>query len=435
MRARDLLEKVRDCRPLNGEELRWLARGIADGGLTDAQVGAFAMAARLNGLMGEARVGLTLAMRDTGDVLRWDLPGPVVDKHSTGGIGDCVSLLTAPALAACGVFVPKISGRGLGHTGGTLDKMEAIPGVSTRLDEDRMRRIVAETGAVIASASGEIAPADARLYAVRDVTGTVESIDLIVSSILSKKLAGGADALVLDIKSGSGAFMGEDAAAMELGRALVDTANGAGCAARGLVTDMNQPLAPSIGNALELVPVMEALSGRRSVGRLLEVAWALGGELLSMVGRAGSPEEGAERIREAIESGRAAERFGSMVKMMGGPSDFVERWKDRLPAAPALLDVFAEASGTVAAIDGRVLGNAVVALGGGRRREGDRIDPSVGISDVVALGEEVAEGDLLLRIHASSVEEAKREEEAVRGAISVAPSAPPPPDLIRGRLV
>ncbi len=433
MHARVILEKVRDRAPLDVEELRWLARSIADGGLTDAQVGAFAMAVRLNGLSTEARVGLTLAMRDTGNVMRWDLPGPVVDKHSTGGIGDCASLIIAPALAACGVFVPMISGRGLGHTGGTLDKLEAIPGLSTRVDEVRMRSIVAEAGAAIVAAGGGIAPADARLYAVRDVTGTVESIDLIVSSILSKKLAGGIDALILDIKWGSGAFMEDYDAAAELGRALVETANGAGCATRGLITDMNQPLAPSAGNSLEMISVMETLTGRRTDGRLLEVSAALAGELLEMAGQAENPLAGADRIREAIAGGRAAERFGAMVRMMGGPSDFVERWMDRLPAAPVILDVFAAESGSVAAFDGRDLGNAVVGLGGGRLRENDRIDPSVGFSDIAALGDEVSEGDLLLRIHAGSVEEARWAEEAVRGAISIG-SPGPSPDTIRARL-
>lgn len=434
MHARVILEKVRDRAPLDVEELRWLARSIADGGLTDAQVGAFAMAVRLNGLSTEARVGLTLAMRDTGNVMRWDLPGPVVDKHSTGGIGDCASLIIAPALAACGVFVPMISGRGLGHTGGTLDKLEAIPGLSTRVDEVRMRSIVAEAGAAIVAAGGGIAPADARLYAVRDVTGTVESIDLIVSSILSKKLAGGIDALILDIKWGSGAFMEDYDAAAELGRALVETANGAGCATRGLITDMNQPLAPSAGNSLEMISVMETLTGRRTDGRLLEVSAALAGELLEMAGQAENPLAGADRIREAIAGGRAAERFGAMVRMMGGPTDFVERWMDRLPAAPVILDVFAAESGSVAAFDGRDLGNAVVGLGGGRLRENDRIDPSVGFSDIAALGDEVSEGDLLLRIHAGSVEEARWAEEAVRGAISIGSPGPPPPDTIRARL-
>ncbi|HID67419.1 MAG TPA: thymidine phosphorylase, partial [Roseibacterium sp.] len=241
--ARTILTKLRQGEQLSKADVFWFAEGLATGVVSDAQAGAFAMAVCQQGLGEAGRVHLTNAMRETGHVMQWRLDGPVIDKHSTGGVGDCVSLLLAPALAACGAFVPMITGRGLGHTGGTLDKLEAIPGYNTDVSPDDLQDIVADIGCAIVGASAEIAPADKRLYAVRDVTGTVASIDLITASILSKKLAAGLEALVLDVKVGSGAFMGTDAEAMSLAQALVATAQGAGCMTTALVTDMSQPLA------------------------------------------------------------------------------------------------------------------------------------------------------------------------------------------------
>ncbi|MEP1253734.1 MAG: thymidine phosphorylase, partial [Alphaproteobacteria bacterium] len=256
MDARAIIAKLRRGTEPDRDELTWFAAGLADGSVSDAQAGAFAMGVCLRGLGEEGRVALTLAMRNSGDTLRWDLPGPVLDKHSTGGVGDCVSLVLAPALAACGAYVPMISGRGLGHTGGTLDKMEAIPGLRTGLDEARFRQVVDVAGCAIVSATADIAPADKRLYAVRDVTATVESLDLITASILSKKLAAGLQGLVLDVKVGSGAFMKTPDDARDLAEALVTTANMAGCPTSAIISDMNQPLAPSLGNALEVADVM-----------------------------------------------------------------------------------------------------------------------------------------------------------------------------------
>ena len=258
--------------------LRWFADGLASGAVSDAQAGAFAMAVCLQGLSVEGRRALTLAMRDTGDVLNWGLDGPVLDKHSTGGVGDCVSLLLAPALAACGAYVPMISGRGLGHTGGTLDKLESIPGVSTSVSEDHLRHMMRDMGCAIVGATAQIAPADKRLYAIRDVTATVESLDLITASILSKKLAASPDALVLDVKIGSGAFMKTAKDARTLAQSLCDTANAAGCRTSALITDMNQPLAPALGNALEVAEVMRVLT-EGAAGPLAEITATLGGEL------------------------------------------------------------------------------------------------------------------------------------------------------------
>jgi thymidine phosphorylase len=431
-----------DARLINGrlrrgetpseEELRWFVRGLASGEVTDAQAGAFAMGVVLRGLGEEGRVALTLAMRDSGRVLDWDLGKPVVDKHSTGGVGDAVSLILAPALAACGVAVPMISGRGLGHTGGTLDKMEAIPGVEPKVSEDLLRRIVAEVGCAVAGATAEIAPADRRLYAIRDVSGTVESIDLITASILSKKLAAGLEGLVLDVKVGSGAFMKTDADARALAQALVAAANGAGCPTAALVTDMDEPLCPALGNAVEVALCLEVMEGNRlAAPRLHDLTVALGGRLLALVGE--EEGEAEERIAEAIESGLAMERFERMVAMMGGPHDLAGSWEGRLPKAPVTLAVEARQAGHVNAFDGEALGLAVVHLGGGRLKETDRIDPAVGLTEVVRRGQSVERGDPLALVHARDEEAARRAAEAVRAAIRIG-EAPDIGPLVRERI-
>lgn len=432
--ARAIIVKIRDGLAPSADELAWFARGLADGSVSDAQAGAFAMAVLLKGLGEEGRIALTRSMRDSGHVLTWDLPGPVIDKHSTGGIGDCVSLLLAPALAVCGAYVPMISGRGLGHTGGTLDKLESIPGFRTGLTEDQLRRQVDDVRCAIVSASAEIAPADRRLYAVRDVTGTVESIDLITASILSKKLAAGLEALVLDVKCGSGAFMKTLKAAEALARALVSTAQGAGCMTSALITDMSQPLITSAGNALEVGEVMETLTGTSVDTVLRDITVALGGEALALGGLAKDAPDGAARILKALESGAAAECFGRMVAAQGGPADFVERWPDRLPAAPVIVEVPSPGSGHIAAIDGQVLGFAVVALGGGRRREGERINPSVGLSDLAGLGLQLRAGDPLAMVHAPSEQAAAQAIAAVQSAYRIAETAPLAPPLILKRI-
>ena len=394
MDARTVIAALRRGEEPSTEGLRWFAEGLADGSVSAAQAGAFAMGICLRGLTEENRVALTLAMRDSGHVMRWDLDGPVVDKHSTGGVGDCVSLVLAPALAACGVYVPMISGRGLGHTGGTLDKLDAIPGYVVDPDEARFRHVVREAGCAIVSASAEIAPADRRLYAIRDVTATVESLDLITSSILAKKLAAGLEGLVLDVKVGSGAFMKTDADARALAQALVSTANAAGCPTTAFVTDMNQPIAAALGNALEVDAAMRVLTGRDE-GPLYELTLALGGALLGGTG-ATDPEA---KLRTALSSGAAAERMGRMVYGLGGPRNFVEDWGRYLPEATVIREIPAPEGGHVAAIDGEALGLAVVRLGGGRTVETDMIDPAVGLSDVVRLGARVEKGAAVRRSH------------------------------------
>ena len=423
MDARAIIATLRKGGTPDADALSWFAQGLADGSVSDAQAGAFAMGVCLNGLTDTGRAALTAAMRDSGKVLRWDLDAPVLDKHSTGGVGDCVSLILAPALAACGVYVPMISGRGLGHTGGTLDKLESIPGFRTTLTEDQLRQVVSKVGCAIVSASADIAPADKRLYAIRDVTATVESLDLITASILSKKLAAGLEGLVLDVKCGSGAFMKSQDDARALARALVDTANATGCPTSALITDMSQPLAPSLGNALEVIDVMRVLTGTAS-GRLSELTVALGGALLEQAG----VDDAHAKVKASIANGTAAEKFGAMVYAMGGPVHFVEDWARFLPEAPVIREVTAATSGTVTAIDGEALGLIVVALGGGRQVESDVVNPAVGLSDVVSVGDRVTKGQPLARVHAARESQADKAEQALRAAITLTdgPATSPP---------
>lgn len=419
MDARQIISKKRDGTRLSEAEIRWFADGLASGGVTDAQAGAFAMAALLNGMDEAERVALTLAMRDSGDVQAWDLPGPVLDKHSTGGIGDNVSLMLAPALAVCGAYVPMISGRGLGHTGGTLDKLDAIPGYRSEVSSDDMRRIVRDVGCAIVGATGDIAPADKRLYAIRDVTGTVESLDLICASILSKKLAAGLDGLVLDVKTGSGAFLAKSEQADALAEALVSVANGTGCRTAALITDMNEPLATCAGNAIEVQNAIWFLKGDHVDSRLWDVTVALGGLLLEIGGLAERAAEGQAMIEAALSSGRAAEVFQKMVVALGGPSDLLESPGRHLATAPFSGDVLAPASGFVAGIDGRALGLAVVDLGGGRKAGGDKIDPAVGLDDLAGLGVAVNKGEPLATVHARDKSSLQAALQAVQAAYRI----------------
>lgn len=426
----EIIRRKRDGAVLRPEEIREFVAGITSGAVSDAQAAAFAMAVFFRGMNAAESVALTLAMRDSGRVMRWpELSGPVLDKHSTGGVGDKVSLILAPILAACGAFVPMISGRGLGHTGGTLDKLDSIPGYDTRPGTARFRRVVAEAGCAIVGQTGDLAPADGRLYAIRDVTATVESLPLIVASILSKKLAAGLDALVMDVKLGSGAFLPDRREAERLARALVEVARGAGLSCRALLTDMNQVLGHSAGNALEVAEAVAMLRGEAAEERLRCVILALCGELLALGGLAQSVESGRELAEKALAGGAAAERFAAMVRGLGGPADFLERAESRLPKAPCVRPVAAPQDGHVQAIDVRALGLAIIRLGGGRRRPEDAIDHAVGLSRVVGLGARLAAGDPLCLLHARSEEDLGRIEAAVREAFVVGDVAatPPPP--------
>jgi thymidine phosphorylase len=371
-------------------------------------------------------VALTLAMTQSGRVLHWGdagLRGPVVDKHSTGGVGDKVSLVLAPIVAACGGVVPMVSGRGLGHTGGTLDKLAALPGYQTQPDQARLLAVLRSAGCAIVGASDDIAPADRRLYAIRDVTATVESVPLITASILSKKLAAGLGHLVMDVKLGNGAFMTDLGAARTLARSLVDVATGAGLPCRALITDMNQVLGRTAGNALEVQESIAFLTGADRCPRLLALTLALAAQMLHGAGLAASLADGAAQAMAALDSGRAAEHFARMVAGLGGPADVLAA--PHLPTAPVQQDVPAARSGWVAAVDTRALGLAVVALGGGRRVASDAVDPRVGFSQLRPLGSAVQAGDALLRVHAASAADAQAACGAVLAAITIADAAPP----------
>lgn len=403
MLPQEIIRKKRDGARLTRDEITWFVNGLVSGAVTEMQASALAMAVFFNGMDRDEAVALTLAMRASGDVLDWSgdrFGGPVLDKHSTGGVGDNVSLLLAPAVAACGGFVPMISGRGLGHTGGTLDKLDAVPGYRTQPDTPLFRKVVREVGCAIIGQTEALAPADKRLYAIRDVTATVESIPLITASILSKKLAAGLQGLAMDVKTGSGAFMPTLEQARALAASIVAVANGAGMATTALITDMNEALAPAAGNAVEVMNAVENLTGRRRDGRLLAVTIALGGEMLAVGGLVATPAEGEARIARALESGAAAEVFGRMVQALGGPADLMQRPSAHLAVAPIIRPVLAEQAGTVAAVDTRGLGLAVVALGGGRTRAADPVDPAVGLTELAGLGERIEADRPLALVHA-----------------------------------
>jgi len=423
----EIIRRKRDGEVLSDAELRFFAAGIGDGSIGEGQIAAFAMAVFFRGLCMDERVALTLAMRDSGDVLCWDelgLDGPILDKHSTGGVGDVVSLMLGPLLAACGAYVPMISGRGLGHTGGTLDKLESIPGYDVTPDNATFRRALQQAGVAIIGQTGRLAPADARFYATRDVTATVESIDLITASILSKKLAAGLDALVMDVKVGDGAFMPTYAASQELAQSIADVATGAGTPTTALLTDMNQCLARSAGNALEVAEAVEFLSGGGREGRLGEVTMALCAEVMQTGGLAATADEAHAALAAALDSGRAAEAFGRMVAELGGPSDFVERPNNYLPTAPVTLEVFAQRDGVVVGVATRDLGMCVVRLGGGRTNAGQGIDHAVGLAEVAGIGDAVSAERPLAVVHARDEAAAARAAAGLLAAFEVGDADP-----------
>lgn len=428
----EIIRAKRDGQALEGQAIRQFVSGIADGSVGDEQIGAFAMAVFLNDMNDAERIALTEAIRDSGEVLDWrdmDLPGPVIDKHSTGGVGDVVSLILGPWVAACGGHVPMVSGRGLGHTGGTLDKLESIPGYDIAPSSEQFRQLVKEVGVAIIGQTGDLAIADKRFYAVRDVTATVESIPLIVASILGKKLACGLDALVMDVKTGGGAFMPTQEASWELARAIATIATGAGTPTRALITDMDQALAGSAGNAVEVAEALAVLRGERLDSRLYRVTHALAVEMLKAGGLASDAADAANRLDTALASGAAAERFARMVAGLGGPADIVERSDRYLPQAPVVRPVYAGESGQLAAMDTRALGMAVVELGGGRRQAGAAIDHAVGLSEIAALGERVDGERPLAVVHARSETDVERAAASLRTAMQLG-AAPPPRPLV-----
>ena len=420
-----LIRCKRDGQRLDAKQLRIIAKGIASGDWSEGQVGAFAMALAWRGMAIDECREFTLALRDSGHVLRWDdLPGPVLDKHSTGGVGDCVSLLLAPLLAACGAYVPMISGRGLGHTGGTLDKLESLPGYNVNPPAWQLRKTVAEVGCAIIGQSDDLVPADRRLYGVRDVTETVDVPDMMVASILSKKLAGGAQAMVLDIKTGNGAQLTDMASARALADRMLAVAAGSGLHLRAALTDMDQVLGRDAGNALEVRAVLDLLCGRGGCERLRDLSLAMSAELLRLGGIAPTTQDASAKVRHALDSGAAAERFARMVSALGGPMDLLERPEAYLPRAPLQRDVLAPADGYVAAIDVRALGHVVVGLGGGRKHPAQAIDHAVGLSNVIGRGARVQAGQPIATIHARGEAETLLASDAVRRAFVIADRAP-----------
>jgi len=399
MLPQEIIRKKRDGHSLCDEEIRFFVEGVANGGIADGQVAAFAMAVFFQSMSSDECASLTRAMTDSGDRMSWDVDGPVLDKHSTGGVGDLVSLVLGPMIAACGGYVPMISGRGLGHTGGTLDKLESIPGYNALPDNDLFHKTVREAGVAIIGQTGNLAPADGRFYAIRDVTATVESIPLITASILSKKLAAGLGGLVMDVKTGSGAFMSTHAESIALAESIVSVAERAGLKTSALITCMDEPLAPCAGNAVEVREAVRYLTGECRDSRLHAVVMALCSEMLILGGLAGNEESAKDLLLHALESGDAAERFGRMVASLGGPSDFVDKCGSYLPDAPVKVPVFATKNGFVSALDTRKLGLAVVCQGGGRTRTGQSIDHSVGLTDIVRVGQQVKAGEVLAVMH------------------------------------
>ncbi len=432
MLAPEVIRKKRDGGTLTEQEIAFLVGGITDGGLSDAQVGALAMAFFLRGLEPQERLTLTTAMRDSGSVLEWDLDQPVVDKHSTGGVGDKVSLMLAPILAAAGAAVPMISGRGLGHTGGTLDKLDSIPGYTSVPATEVIKRVVREVGCAIVGQTSDLAPADRRLYAVRDATGTVESIPLIVASILSKKLAEGLDSLVLDVKTGSGAFMAERDDAFALATALTEVANGAGVSTVALVTDMNEVLGTTAGNALEVREAVHYLTGAAREPRLHEVTVALAAAALVQSRLSADEDSARAKVEEVLASGAAAERFGAMVAALGGPADFLEN--PALPEASVTRPVAPERPGYVASVDTRAVGLVVTGLGGNRRREDDQIDYGVGLSQIAPIGSQVGPDTPLAIVHARGDASAAEAATALLSAVTIGPEPPAGRPVLLGRV-
>jgi thymidine phosphorylase len=425
----------RDGGTLEAAELARIVRAIVDGSLSDAQVGAFAMAVTLRGMTPAECADFTRAVRDSGEVFDWRAespPGPVIDKHSTGGVGDLVSLALGPMLAACGAWVPMIVGRGLAHTGGTLDKLESIPGYQSRPPPERVRRAVREAGVAIVGAGDRIAPADRRLYAIRDVTATVDCLPLIVASILSKKLAAGLEALVLDIKFGNGAVLPEPERGRELARAMISTAAAAGLPMSALLTDMSEPLARSAGNALEMHEAIRMLRGERTDPRLIEVTLALGAEVM-VLGKVAKDEKAARSLlSRSITSGSAAERFARMVASLGGPADILEKPDAYLAKAAFVADVPAARDGVIVAIDTRAVGFAVVSLGGGRTAPDDTVDHAVGFDRLLPVGTAVKKGDAIARVHAVDAGAAGVAAAALTAAFAIGERPPKAQPLVQG---
>ncbi len=427
----EVIRRKREGEVLSEQEIREFILGVTGNTVSEGQVSALAMAIFFQGMNIDERVAMTCAMRDSGEVLDWSkegLNGPILDKHSTGGVGDVVSLMLGPMIAACGGYVPMISGRGLGHTGGTLDKFDSIPGYNTNASEDLLRKVVKETGVAIIGQTGELAPADKRIYAIRDVTATVESVDMITASILAKKLAEGLDALVMDVKVGSGAFMPTYEKSVELAESIVRVANGAGVKTTALLTDMNQCLASSAGNAVEVREAVRYLTGEYRNERLHEINMVQSAELLVSGGLAEDTDQAMDKLMTVLDNGKAAEIFGEMVAGLGGPADFMDKYDEYLPKASIIKPVFftgaSEDEGYITSMNARDVGIAVIQLGGGRKVAADSIDYAVGITDICRLGDKLEAGKPIATIHANDETSWNQAADMLRNTISTGNTAP-----------
>ncbi|WP_431053302.1 thymidine phosphorylase [Roseateles sp. L2-2] len=431
MLAQEIIRTKREGHALDEAQIGHFVRGLVDGSWSEGQVAALGMAVFLRGMGRDEAVALTRAMMNSGRVLSWpDMPGPVLDKHSSGGVGDKLSLMIAPLVAACGGYVPMIAGRGLGHTGGTVDKLEAIPGYTTTPAPADFDRIVRTLGCAIIGQTSDLAPADKRFYAVRDITATVESVPLITASILSKKLAAGLQGLAMDIKCGNGAFAATPAFGRELAQSIVDVAGGAGLRTRALITDMNQVLGQEVGNALEVRGAIDYLTGRQPrEARTHELTLALCAEMLVLGGIAPDTASARVKLQAALDSGAAAERFAMMVAALGGPADLLEKPEAHLAAAPVVRPIPAPRAGRLVGMNTRDLGLVIVELGGGRRLPGDALDMRVGLDRFAQLGEVVAAGDPIAFVHAADEASADRAIAQVLAAITIGdtPSWTPTP--------
>ena len=404
----NIIRQKRNKQILTINEIQCFVDGLKNGDFTDAQVGSMAMAIWLNGMTTDEVVNLTMAMRDSGTVVDWQnkLDKPIVDKHSTGGVGDKVSLMLAPIVAACGANVPMIAGQGLGHTGGTVDKLEAIPGFNVRPSLPEFQATVKEQGTAIISQTKDLAPADKRLYSIRDVTSTVESIPLITASILSKKLAAGLESLVMDVKVGNGAMMADIESAQALAHSIVSVANGAGTPTQALITDMNQPLGTTVGNALEIQETIDYLTGKHREPRLHEITIALAARMLLTSKIAADIQQATDLAEEALTSGKAAEIFSQMITAMGGPADLLTNAENILPKANVIKNIVAPSAGFIGTMDTRAIGMALVQMGGGRVDHNQKLDYSVGFSDIKPKGTKVDEGDIVAIVHANDESQA-----------------------------
>ncbi len=424
MFPQEIIIKKRDNRILNKDEINFFINGVANGSISDCQIGAFTMAVFLNSLEEQELVNLTLAMRDSGNVLKWNLDAPIIDKHSTGGVGDKLSLMLAPILACFPAYIPMLAGRGLGHTGGTLDKLDSIPGYTTSVSPDKFQQTVKNVGCAIVGQTADLAPADKKMYAIRDVSGTVESIPLITASILSKKLAAGLEYLVMDIKCGNGAFMKDYESSKLLAETIVKTANNAGTKTSAVLTDMNSVLGTTVGNSLELIEAVKYLKDENRNLRVDMITKELASELLVNANIVSDKETAKKLIEEKIISGQALEKFAKMVFALGGPIDFCEKYTEYLSIAPIKRPLFAQKQGYISSIDTYKIGMALIALKGGRTAPTQQINHTTGFTDFCQIGDFIDNQTPLATIHAQTEEDYLKASEMLLEAINITDTKP-----------